>query len=114
MKLSYNKLREYGEHWRKDKKTVPLCALIEIDSRGIPVSTLGGWLQWRWLGADDLSDFEDEGRIVSVGGRRWVVPPGVVTKGITTMKELLALDNINELVTMLDLTKFVPSGALKQ
>jgi len=115
VKLSYNKLREYGERWRKDPKTPPLCALVEIDSRGVPVPTLGGWLQWRWLGADDVSDLEDEGRIVSVEGRRWVVPPGVSTRGVVTVQALLSRVNISELVTVLDLNKLVtPRGGSKQ
>jgi hypothetical protein len=101
----YNHLCAYRARWRKDPAAQPLYALVETDKQGRPAWSSGGWLQWRWLDPEDIKDLRDEGRIVTLAQRRWVVPPGVSARDAATIEELLDRGNVKELVPALDLNR---------
>jgi tetratricopeptide (TPR) repeat protein len=97
-------LRQYRDSWLHDRNQPPLYAAIEVDDTGQRIWHLGGWLLWDWLTTAGLQYFQAQQRIVSVGGKRWLLPEGQTARQFDSVPKLLAaVKNVKEISLAVDL-----------
>lgn len=95
------KARRIRENWQKGGMQKEY-ALVAVDTAGQRVWSLGNWLTWKWLDADEHDDLKNDGRTVTLDGREWVVPPGTDTKNVRAISDLRARGQLEELVVALE------------
>ena len=84
-----------------NKRECRLYAALAIDSSGNAIHTHSNWIEWKWILPEEFEDLTIDGRIVTVLGRRWLLPAGSSAKALTSIDDLYAA-KAKELVAALD------------